>query len=68
MPTLATLAEPEWLPSDEEAPKLHRDRAAHIEAVADLLDQLDAAFGLLEAEVPSRYGPARRVKRSPSRR
>lgn len=68
MPTLATLAAPEWLPADSDAPRLHRDRAAHVEAVADLLDQVDAEFGLLEAEVPSRYGPAKRVKRSPSKR
>jgi hypothetical protein len=63
MPTLATLAEPEWLPGDPGAPRLHRDRGLHAEAVEDLVAQLDAAFGLLEVEVPSRY-----VTRSPSRR
>lgn len=67
MPALASLMAPEWLPGDKDAPRLHRDRKAHAEAVADLLDQVDAEFGLLEAEVPSRYAPAKRVKRSPSR-
>jgi hypothetical protein len=67
MPTLASLAAPDWLPDDPAAPLLHRDREAHADAVADLLEALDGAFGLLEAEVPSRYVPAPR-RRSPSRR
>lgn len=66
LPTLATLAAPEWLPDDAEAPKVHRDRKDHAAAVADLLDQIHAVFGLLEVEVPSRYSPKR--ARSPSRR
>jgi hypothetical protein len=56
VPTLATVTPPEFLPTDKEAPKVNRDRAAYAEAVLDLLRQLDERFELVEVEVPVRLG------------
>jgi hypothetical protein len=58
VPTLATVAAPEFLPGDPEAPEVNRDRAAYAEAVLDLLRKLDERFDLLEVEVPLRIGEA----------
>jgi hypothetical protein len=56
VPTLATVAAPEFLPSDRDAPEVNRDRAAYADAVLDLLRMLDERFDLVEAEVPLRLG------------
>jgi hypothetical protein len=59
IPTVASLMAPEWLPRDADAPKVNRDRAAHVAALQDLLAAIDREFGLLEVEVGSRFGPPR---------
>jgi hypothetical protein len=56
VPTLATIAAPEFLPQDPEAPAINRDRAAYADAVLDLLRKLDERFDLLEVELPLRIG------------
>jgi hypothetical protein len=59
VPNVAALMAPEWLPRDPDAPRVNRDRAAHVAALQDLVSSLDDQFGLLELEVPSRFGPPR---------
>ena len=59
IPTVASLMAPEWLPRDADAPKVNRDRAAHVAALQDLVAAIDDEFGLLEVEVGSRFGPPR---------
>jgi hypothetical protein len=56
VPTLATLAAPEFLPDDAEAPAVNRERAPYADAVLDLLGQLEDRFDLLELEVALRFG------------
>lgn len=56
VPTLATVAAPEFLPDDRGAPKVNRHRSAYAEAVLDLLRRLHERFDLLEVEVPVRLG------------
>lgn len=59
IPTLASLYAPEFLPDDEEAPAVNRERAAYADAVVDLLGQLEAAFELEQVEVGLRFTPPR---------
>lgn len=56
VPTLATLAAPELLTGDPDAPEVNRDRAAYAEAVLDLARLLDERFDLVELEIPVRLG------------
>ncbi len=51
LPNLASVYAPEFLPADEEAPRVNRDKEAYAEGVADLLRQLEAAFAPAEFEV-----------------
>lgn len=60
LPTIASLYAPEFLPDDEEAPSVNRDRGAYARAVVDLLVQLEARFDLEEIEVGVRMMPAMR--------
>jgi hypothetical protein len=55
MPELASLYPPEFLPEDEEAPAVNRERKAYARAVARLLHDLEEAFDLLEIELSIRY-------------
>lgn len=59
VPTVAALMAPEWLPRDADAPKVNRDRGAHVAALQHLVTALDDEFGLLEIEVGSRFGPTK---------
>ncbi|MEA3190312.1 MAG: hypothetical protein QOD77_894 [Thermoplasmata archaeon] len=56
IPTIASLAAPEFLPDDEDAPAIHRDRKKYAKAVLDLMRKLDRRFDLLEIEVGLRFG------------
>lgn len=56
LPSLASLYAPEFLPRDDDAPQVNRDREAYADAVADLLRQLDAAFSPVDIEVGVRFG------------
>lgn len=56
IPTLASIYAPEFLPDDEDAPRLNRERGPYAAAVVDLIQQLDALFGPVEIEVGVRYG------------
>lgn len=55
-PTVASIYPPEFLPNDADAPPVNRDRDAYADGVMDLLEQLEAAFELLEVEVALRAG------------
>lgn len=69
MPHLATIAAPEFLPDDAEAPAVNRLRSKYADAVVDLLDRLEASFDVAEIEVgarferPHRRPAARRIRR-----
>lgn len=68
LPTIANLAAPEFLPEDEEAPKVNRDRQAYADAVVDLVGTLLARFDVDEVELAVRLdghpvGPKRRSRR-----
>lgn len=54
VPTVATLAEPPFLPDDKRAPPVNRERAAYADAVVDLVGLLRSELGLLEVEVAAR--------------
>ncbi len=56
IPTLASIYAPEFLPDDEDAPRVNRERERYAAAVVDLLAQLERAFGPVEIEVGVRYG------------
>lgn len=60
LPTIASIYAPEFLPDDDEAPLVNRDRAAYAHAVVDLLEQLEARFQLEEIEVGVRMMPPMR--------
>jgi hypothetical protein len=53
-PTLATLAEPPFLPTDRGAPTVNRQHKAYADAVIDLIDELRSTFDVLEVEVAAR--------------
>ena len=55
-PNLASLYPPEFLPEDDEAPKVNRDRATYAKALVDLLEKVEASFPMVEIEVGLRYG------------
>jgi len=55
VPNMASVYAPEFLPDDEEAPAINRDRDAYAEAVADLLRQFEANFRPVEIEVGVRF-------------
>lgn len=55
-PHIASLYAPEFLPNDPDAPRVNRDRDDYADAVQDLLTELEAAFDLVEVEVPLRFG------------
>ena len=59
LPTLATLAPPEFLPDDDEAPEVNRERRAYADAVADLVGQLGRRFALVETELALRFSAHR---------
>jgi hypothetical protein len=61
IPNVAAILAPEWLPRDADAPRVNRDRDAHVAALQDLVASIDAAFDLVEIEVPSRFIPPRKV-------
>jgi hypothetical protein len=50
-PTSASLRPPEFLPDDDEAPAVNRERVPYARAVADLLSSLDSRFHLRDVEV-----------------
>ncbi|MES2154892.1 MAG: hypothetical protein V4510_07125 [bacterium] len=56
LPHLASIAAPEFLPNDPEAPRVNRDRRTYAAAVKDLLRQLERRFELEEIEVGVRFG------------
>jgi len=56
MATIASLSAPEFLPNDEEAPAINRDRTRYATAVLDLVERLENSFNLLEVEVGLRFG------------
>ncbi len=56
IPNLASIYAPEWLPTDPDAPLVNRDRTAYVDAVEDLLRQLEVNFKPLEVEVGVRFG------------
>ncbi len=56
MPNLASIAAPEFLPDDPEAPKVNRIRRTYAAAVKDLLTQLERRFELEEIELGIRFG------------
>lgn len=55
VPNLASVYAPEFLPDDEDAPGVNRDRDAYADAVADLIRQLEAAFRPVEVELGVRF-------------
>lgn len=55
IPTLASVYSPEFLPHDEEAPRINREREAYADAVAGLLTELEAAFEPVEIEMGLRF-------------
>jgi hypothetical protein len=55
IPNLASVYAPEFLPNDENAPHVNRDREAFADAVADLLNQLEATFEPVEIEMGLRF-------------
>ncbi|MHB8633099.1 MAG: hypothetical protein ACYDBQ_03900, partial [Thermoplasmatota archaeon] len=61
-PNLAALYPPEFLPGDEEAPRINRDRAAYAGAVVDLLEQLERTFQPVEMELGLRFCGARETE------
>jgi hypothetical protein len=58
--TMATVAAPEFLPDDEDAPDVNRVRADYADAVVDLVRRLERAFSLAEIEVGIRLVSPRR--------
>ncbi len=54
-PTLASLEPPEFLPDDDEAPRVNRDRSAYTDAVEDLLARIEREIRPLEVEVGIRF-------------
>lgn len=56
LPNLASIAAPEFLPNDPQAPRVNRDRRSYATAVKDLLRQLEERFELEEIEVGIRFG------------
>ncbi|MFO1533312.1 MAG: hypothetical protein ABR562_06400 [Thermoplasmatota archaeon] len=69
VPTLANIYPPEFLPDDEEAPKVNRDRAAYAKAVVDLVEKILARFDIEEVELGLRLSghPTPPAKRKASR-
>lgn len=55
IPNLASVYAPEFLPGDDDAPKVNRDREAYAEAVEDLLAELEAVFSPVEIELGVRF-------------
>lgn len=56
VPTVASIAAPEFLPTDPDAPRVNRSRAAYAAAVRDLVRQMERRFALSEVEVGVRFG------------
>lgn len=56
IPTIAVLHPPEFLPGDDDAPDVNRDRDTYADAVVDLLEQLEREYGPVEIEVGLRFG------------
>ncbi|MGB1586740.1 MAG: hypothetical protein ACPHID_06825 [Thermoplasmatota archaeon] len=65
LPTLASVYAPEFLPDDDDAPPVNRQRVAYAAAVADLARQLEAAFDAMEIEVGVRFGNGNTADDSP---
>ncbi len=55
IPTLASVYAPEFLPDDEDAPAVNRDRDAYADAVENLLAELEAVFAPVEIELGVRF-------------
>lgn len=56
LPTSASLSAPPFRPDDRRAPAINRDRETYAAAVVDLVQQLRAAFDVLEVEVSIALG------------
>lgn len=63
IPTLASVYAPEFLPDDEDAPGVNRDRDAYADSVEDLLAELERTFAPVEIELGVRFSESPPLRR-----